>query len=157
MQKLTLSFFLVCALFLTGASVALVGCLGTGTMDGGVGINISDQPGWGPTGYDRADFYYIPDIDSYYSVSERQYIYRDGSSWRHGQTLPSTYSGYDPYHSYKAVVTGDKPYLQNDNHRSKYGTFKGNKDQPVIRDSRDSKYFVNRDHPEHDKWVKDHH
>jgi hypothetical protein len=30
----------------------------------------------------------------------------------------------------------------------------GTKNQPVIRDSRDPKYFVNKDHPEHDYWVK---
>jgi len=31
---------------------------------------------------------------------------------------------------------------------------KGKKDQPVIRDSRDPKYFVNKDHPQHEKLGK---
>jgi hypothetical protein len=111
---------------------------------------------WGPTGYDRADYYYIPDIDSYYSVSEHLYIYKDGSEWKHAASLPSSYSTYDPYHSYKVVVNQDQPYKNNDSHRSQYAKFKGTKDQQVIRDSHDQKYFVNKDHPEHDKWVKDH-
>jgi hypothetical protein len=125
-------------------------------MQGSIGINISDQPGWGPEGYDRADYYYIPDIDSYYSVREHQYIYRDGAGWIHGASLPSRYSGYDPYHSYKVVVNEDTPYQNHDRHQAKYGTYKGVKNQPVIRDSHDPKYFENKDHPEHDKWVKEH-
>jgi hypothetical protein len=156
MKKPNLGMWLLSALVFTGISVTSIGCMGTmGTMDGSVGVNIGDQPVWGPTGYDRADYYYIPDVDSYYSVSEHQYIYRDGSEWTHGASLPSSYSGYDPYHSYKVVVNEDKPYQNNDSHKAKFGTFKGVKDQPVIRDSKDPKYFVNKDHPQHDNWVKE--
>jgi hypothetical protein len=146
--------FLLCALVLTGIAVSSINCMFPGTMNGNVGVNISDQPVWGPEGYDRADYYYIPDIDSYYSVSEHQYIYRDGSAWTHGATLPSRYSNYDPYHSYKVVINENNPYQNHDSHQVKYGTFKGKKDQPVIRDSRDPKYFGIKDHPQHDKWVK---
>jgi hypothetical protein len=159
MKKPNLGMWLLSALVFTGISVTSIGCMGTmGTMDGSVGVNIGDQPVWGPTGYDRADYYYIPDVDSYYSVSEHQYIYRDGSTWKHGASLPSgsSYAGYDPYHSYKAVVNEDKPYQNNAAHQAKYGSFKGKTDQPVIRDSRDPKYFVNKDHPEHENWAKEH-
>ncbi len=157
MSKSRLGFSLLCAVIFTGMAALSIGCMGTmGTMDGSIGVNIGDQPVWGPTGYDRADYYYIPDVDSYYSVSEHQYIYRDGSTWTHGASLPSSYGNHDPYHSYKVVINEDKPYQNNDSHRAKYGSFKGVKDQPVIRDSHDPKYFVNKDHPEHDKWVKEH-
>ena len=149
-------YFLLCAVVVAGIAVSSMGCWGMGTTDASGGVNISDQPVWGPTGYDRADYYYIPDIDSYYSVSEHQYIYRDGSAWKHSNALPPNYSNYDPYHSYKAVVNEDKPYMNHDAHQTKYGNFKGVKDQPVIRDSRDPKYFVNKDHPEHEKWAKEH-
>jgi hypothetical protein len=144
--------FLIYALAFTGIAVSSINC--AGTMDGSVGVNISDQPVWGPTGYDRADYYYIPDIDSYYSVSEHQYIYRNGLAWTHGASLPSSYSNYDPYHSYKVVINENNPYQNHESHQAKYTTFKGKKDQPVIRDSRDPKYFVNKDHPEHNNWVK---
>ena len=154
MKKSKLSFFLLCAVVFTGSVFSSINCAGPGTMSGGVDVNISDQPVWGPTGYDRADFYYIPDIDSYYSVSEHQYIYRDGSNWRHAESLPASYGNYDPYHSYKVVVNEDKPYQNNVNHQTKYGSYKGVKTQPVIRDSKDPKYFVNKDHPQHDAWVK---
>jgi hypothetical protein len=154
MKKYRLSFFLLCAVVCVGATLSSINCSSTGTMNGNLRVNISDQPVWGPTGYDHAEYYYIPDIDCYYSVSERQYIYREGSEWRYAATLPSSYSSYDPYHSYKVVVYEDKPYQNNGNHREKYKMFKGKKDQEVIRDSHEDKYFVNKDHPDHDKWVK---
>ena len=37
-----------------------------------VNVNIGAQPVWGPTGYDHADFYYLPDIGVYYSVVKQQ-------------------------------------------------------------------------------------
>lgn len=40
-----------------------------------VGINIGSQPDWGPVGYDHADYYYMPDIDSYYDINAHQYVY----------------------------------------------------------------------------------
>jgi len=155
MKKSQFKFTLLCIAGFVVVALSCINCAGTGTMNGSVGVNIGDQPIWGPTGYDRADYYYIPDIDCYYSVSEHQYIYRDGANWTHAASLPSSYSSYDPYHSYKVVVNEDKPYQNNDRHRTKYSAFKGTKDQPVIRDSHDPKYFVNKDHPEHDRWVNE--
>jgi hypothetical protein len=155
MKKSKLSFFLLSAVVFAGIALSSINCMGTGTMNGSIGVNISDQPIWGPTGYDHADYYYVPDIDVYYSVSERRYIYRDGSVWKHAESLPPSYSGYDPYHSYKVVINQEAPYQNNDSNRVKYSSFKGMKDQAVIRDSRDAKYFMNKDHPEHDKWVKE--
>jgi hypothetical protein len=154
MHKSKLSVFLLCAVVSAGIALSSINCAGMGIMYGSVSVNITDQPVWGPTGYDRADYYYIPDIDSYYSVSERQYIYRDGSNWIHSASLPSRYNSYDPYHSYKVVINEDKPYQNHDSHQAKYKAFRGTKDQQVIRDSRDPKYFPNKDHPEHDNWVK---
>ncbi|MCX6120825.1 MAG: hypothetical protein NTX44_04340 [Ignavibacteriales bacterium] len=146
--------FLLCALVFAGIAVSSLNCMFPSTMSGRVGVNIYDQPVWGPEGYDYAEYYYIPEIDSYYSVSEHQYIYRDGSTWRHSAMLPNTYSGYDPYHSYKVVINGSAPYENHEIHQAKYGTYRGNRNQPVIRDSKDPKYWEIKDHPQHDNWVK---
>jgi hypothetical protein len=151
MKKSTFVLSTFYALVFIGLAISCINCMGPGMMYGSIGVNISDQPVWGPTGYDRAEFYYIPDIDCYYSVSEHMYIYWEGREWAHGASLPPRYSGYDPYHSYKVVINEKKPYQNHDSHQVKYGTFKGRKDQPVIRDSHDSRYFINKDHPEHDK------
>jgi hypothetical protein len=40
-----------------------------------VNINIGSQPVWGPVGYDHVDYYYLPDIETYYYVPTRQFVY----------------------------------------------------------------------------------
>jgi hypothetical protein len=128
-------------------------CAGSGSAE----VNIADQPGWGPVGYDHADYYYFPEIDCYYSISDHRYMYRDGTEWKTASTLPASYGTFDPYHSYKVVVNRPKPFEDNDNHKTQYSKYKDVRDQPVIRDSKDPKYFESKDHPQHDAWVKDHH
>jgi len=152
MKKSKFSFLALCVVVFMSIAFFSI-CAAQVTITGSV--NISDQPVWGPTGYDRADYYYIPDINSYYSVSEHQYIYKDGSNWKHAASLPSSYKNYDPYHSYKVVVSGDKPYQNNAHHKAQYSKYKGVKNQQMIRDSKDPKYFVNKDHPQHDNSVKE--
>ena len=64
-----------------------------------VSFNVDRQPIWGPTGYDHVDFYYLPDIDVYYSVPQHRYFYSEGSRWTSGSSLPSRYRGFDLYNS----------------------------------------------------------
>ena len=52
------------------------------------------------------------------------------------------------------MINEDKPYLRDRNYKEKYSSYKNRHDQQPIRDSRDSKYFVNKNHPEHNNWVK---
>jgi hypothetical protein len=118
--------------------------------------NIGTQPVWGPTGYDHVDYYYMPDIDSYYDVPARQYVYQQHGRWVRGYSLPSRYHDYDVYKGYKVVVNDPYPYRHAETYRTKYAGYKGRHDQEVIRNSHESKYFEIKDHPEHDKWKKDH-
>jgi hypothetical protein len=122
-----------------------------------IGLNVERQPVWGPTGYDHVDYYYMPDIGVYYSVPERMYYYNEGGRWIHRSSLPYRYRHYDLYHSYKVVVNDREPYRNDRMYREKYSSYKGRHDQEVIRDSHESKYFVNKNHPEHKNWVKQQH
>ncbi|MGD0590878.1 MAG: hypothetical protein ABSA44_08780 [Bacteroidota bacterium] len=119
-----------------------------------LGINIGSQPIWGPTGYDHAEYYYLPDIGVYYNVPQQKYYYNEKGRWISRSSLPSRYRNFDLYHSYKVVVNEPTPYRNDKMYREKYASFKGRHDQEVIRDCRDSKYFVNKNHPEHNNWVK---
>lgn len=103
-------------------------------------INIGSQPEWGPTGYDHADYYYMPDIDSYYDVNAHQYVYFNNNVWVHTTTLPARYSNYDVYHGYKVVVNERTPWVHNNVYRTKYATYKGRRDQTIIRDTKEVKY-----------------
>ena len=105
-----------------------------------LGLNIGSQPEWGPVGYDHAEYYYMPDIDTYYDVPNHQYVYLQNSVWIHAAALPPRYANYDIYHGYKAVVNQHNPWEHAADYRTKYASFKGRHDQPVIRDSHDKKY-----------------
>lgn len=103
-------------------------------------INIGRQPAWGPSGYNHVDYYYLPDIESYYDVSTNQYIYQDGGQWIFASTLPPRYRGYDLYSGYKVVVNRPKPYLNFSRDRVSYGRYKnwGGGRQPLLRESRNN-------------------
>jgi hypothetical protein len=103
-------------------------------------INIGSQPEWGPVGYDHADYYYMPDIDTYYDVPAHQYVYLENNSWVRRASLPARYSNYNVYNGYKVVVNERNPWTRNDVYRAKYANYTGRTGQTIIRDSRDVKY-----------------
>jgi hypothetical protein len=119
-----------------------------------LGFGISSQPVWGPSGYDEAQYYYLPDIDTYYYVPQHRFYYQVRGRWISSSQLPSRYRNYDLYSGYKVVINADRPYMHDREYREKYSSYKNRHDQQPIRDSRDSKYFVNKNHPEHNNWVK---
>jgi hypothetical protein len=111
-------------------------------------VNISAQPLWGPTGYNHVDYYYLPDIETYYSVPKRQYVYQNNNSWVFSNALPEKYANYNVYNGYKVVRNGAKPYLNFSSDKVAYAKYKnsGNK-QTIIKNSKDKKYFVVKGHP----------
>ena len=88
-------------------------------------FNIGNQPEWGPAGYDYAEYYYLPDIDVYYSVPQRQFIYFSNGQWVFGSSLPYRYRSYNLYNSYKVVINEPRPYLRHEVYRSKYARYRG--------------------------------
>ncbi|MFY7899851.1 MAG: hypothetical protein ACOVNY_06680 [Chitinophagaceae bacterium] len=120
-----------------------------------VQLNIGLQPDWGPVGYDHVDYYYLPDIEAYYYVPKRQYVYLNGSSWVFATNLPSRYQGYNVYNGYKVVINQPKPYLQFYNHKVKYAKYKGNSGkQGIIKNSNNPKYYVVKGHPKYGKQIE---
>jgi hypothetical protein len=103
-------------------------------------INIGSQPEWGPTGYDHADYYYMPDIDTYYDVPAHQYVYLENNTWVRRASLPARYSNYNVYNGYKVVVNEPNPWVHATTYRTKYAGYRGRTGQTIIRDSRDVKY-----------------
>lgn len=117
-------------------------------------FNVDRQPIWGPAGFDRAEYYYLPDIEVYYNVPQRRYYYNERGRWRSSSYLPSRYRGFDLYNSYKVVLNERTPYLHHNKYRDQYASYKGRRDQQPIRDARDTKYYANPNHPEHKNWVR---
>ncbi|MBE0645890.1 MAG: hypothetical protein IH600_17550 [Bacteroidetes bacterium] len=119
----------------------------------GISFNLDIQPAWGPVGYDYAEYYYLPDIEVYYNVPRHRFYFYEGGHWIYRSHLPSRYAHYDYYNSYKIVVNDRDPWRHHYTYRDKYSSYKGRHGQAFIRDSHDSKYFVNKHHPQHSKWV----
>lgn len=130
MRKLAIVFILSFAALLPKTSPAQIS----------VNFNVNAQPLWGPVGYDQASYYYLPDIDTYYNVSTKQYIYQNNGQWAFSNNLPTRYSTYNLYNGYKVVMNTPKPYLNYKTDKVKYAKYKGVKSQPVIKYSKDPKY-----------------
>jgi hypothetical protein len=66
------------------------------------------------------NYYYLPDVDAYYSVNEQCYYYNDGGSWISAACLPGAYRDYDWRNAPRYEVRAPRPYLRNDFYRSRY-------------------------------------
>jgi hypothetical protein len=106
--------------------ILLIGGLAsTQKVDAQISINLGLQPAWGPTGYQYVDYYYLPDIETYYYVPSKQFIYLNNGKWIYSAGLPSRYRTYNLYNGYKVVANEPKPYLQHATYKVKYTKFKG--------------------------------
>jgi hypothetical protein len=123
-----------------------------------VNINVGSQPSWGPSGYDHVDYYYLPEVESYYYVPSRTFIYLNGNRWVKTKHLPARHRGYDLHRGRKVVINAPRPYLRHNDYRARYGyaSYAPNRmsrqrvvyrDYPEVRhDNRKS----NRQHIKHD-------
>lgn len=119
-----------------------------------VNVNIGSQPMWGPSGYTNAQNYYFPDMDAYYNIDRRQFVYYERGRWVFSSSLPPRYRNYDLYNSYKVVINERDPWIRNRAYNRQYRNYRGHKGQAVIRDSRDNRYWANPNHPRHNEFER---
>jgi hypothetical protein len=55
----------------------------------------------GTVGYDYVEYYYLPDIETYYYVPKHQFVYLSNGKWIFATSLPSRYSSYNLYSDIK--------------------------------------------------------
>jgi len=70
-------------------------------------------------------------VEAYYDVPSSKFIYFNGATWVHRNSLPGKYKNYDLYRGYKVVMTdyrGKSPYAHFKEHKIKYA--KGYRGQP---------------------------
>ncbi|MGO4770514.1 hypothetical protein ACEN2I_02540 [Flavobacterium sp. W22_SRS_FK3] len=123
-----------------------------------INVNIGTPPNWAPQGNDDSRYYYLPDIDTYYDVSQSQYIYVNNGQWIRDRRLPARYRQYDLYSGYKVVLNdykGNSPYIYHTKHRADYPKGyhgkpqknRGNK--PVKNDKHNNRQQPKKGSPEH--------
>jgi hypothetical protein len=96
-----------------------------GTMQAQVVVTatIGNPPPWGPADGVGVRFYYIPDIQAYYDVTDSRYVYMSGGRWIHSSNLPHRYRNYDLYGGQKVALRdyhGEKPYENYRDHQKNY-------------------------------------
>lgn len=142
-------------LILIAAVLGLINCGTPAHAQVAVNFNISQQPVWGPVGYDFVDYYYLPDIKAYYHVPTHQFTYWEDNKWATTNELPARYANFDLFKAHKVVLNqSNEPWLHDEEYKGKYADYVGRHDQVAIRDSHEEKYWENPNHPEHSKWHK---
>nr|WP_067053720.1 hypothetical protein [Mucilaginibacter sp. L294] len=67
------------------------------------------------------DYYYLPEVEAYYSVPRHCYYYQDGGRWISAAYLPGAYRNYDWRTARRFEIRGSRPYMRHDEYRNKWG------------------------------------
>ncbi|HTD98086.1 MAG TPA: hypothetical protein VK668_02325 [Mucilaginibacter sp.] len=110
-----------------------------------VGFNLSPRPVYvqpaapveyvEPANYDGdEDYYYLPEVDAYYSVTEQCYYYNDGGNWITAAFLPGAYHDFNWHTARRYEVRAPRPYMHNDYYRTRYNgaAFHGSWNRPNL-------------------------
>lgn len=101
---------------------ALVMLFQVSTAQVSVSVNIGTAPAWGPS-VTTERYYYMPDIETYYDIHSREYIYLNNGYWVRHRTLPVVYRDYDLRRGRTVIIhdyRGRAPYVHYTTHKVKY-------------------------------------
>ena len=88
-----------------------------------VNVNIGVPPVWAPVERVETQYYYLPDIDTYYDVPSARFIYIKNGKWFRSAALPYRFKNYKLRGANVIFLTdyvGDSPYSFNKKHKIKY-------------------------------------
>ena len=124
MKKLLLATMVVTAFFFNTETKAQVSVH--------LNVNLGGRPNWGLPGNYSGNYYYLPEIDSYYDIPRRQFIYSDGVGWVYASELPYQFRDYDLFNGFKVVINEPMPYLHCQVYRERYNRYYNTYQRPVI-------------------------
>jgi hypothetical protein len=134
MKRLILGMLAGC--FLLAASVT--------KANAQVSVNVNVGLWNPPTEYAGVNYYYLPDVESYYYVPTHQYVYLDGGRWVRRAALPPRYRSYNIATGYKVAVNRPRPYTYFAHDRDTYSRYRGTRNV-IVRDNYRTR-VVNRTH-----------
>lgn len=81
-----------------------------------------ENPQWAPPYYNGARYYYLPDIESYYDLSSREFIFLNNGQWVYSYNLPSIYPDFDLNDCYTVVLSVNvyQPWMHHQYYVSHY-------------------------------------
>jgi len=118
-----------------------------------IGIHINLHLGGAPVYvapapvYDDDDYYYLPDVEAYYSVRQNCYYYNDGYNWVSAAYLPGAYRDYDWHYARRIEVREARPFMHDDVYRARYGGVEHRNWN--YRDEHDNRMYADRDHDQY--------
>lgn len=80
------------------------------------------NPSWAPPYAAGVRYYYLPDIETYYDLSNNDFVYLDDGQWIFTSSLPSIYSNYDLYNGFSVALNYNvyQPWMHNQYYVSNY-------------------------------------
>ena len=66
-----------------------------------------ENPQWGPSYHDGTRYYYLPDIESYYDIYTREFIFLNQAQWIYSPYLPSIYPDFNLDNSFVVLVNSN--------------------------------------------------
>ena len=124
-----------------------------------VNVNIGAAPAWGPVGHVATEYYYLPDVESYYDIRASQFIYFGGGSWIRSRHLPYQYRNYDLHRGYKVVLNdyhGSRPYSHFKSHKVKYYRGYNGRDNRNVGYNNNRRAYVSNRHNDNRKEYQKH-
>ena len=88
-----------------------------------VNVNFGTPPVWAPAERVETQYYYLPEIDSYYDVPAGRFIYLHNGRWIRSEKLPVRYKNYNLHKGKVVYLTdyrGNAPYKYHKGHKVKY-------------------------------------
>ena len=74
-----------------------------------------------PVNYNgNEDYYYLPDLDAYYSVPEQCYYYMNEGQWVSAAYLPGAHHDFDWRYARHYEIRAPRPFMHYDYYRSRY-------------------------------------
>ena len=68
-------------------------------------------------------YYYFPNLEAYFDLQEKVYLYKEEGEWLEAAELPTNYGGYSLYNKVRVTIEdydGDEPYLFLATHKKLY-------------------------------------
>ena len=124
MKKLLLKSVAAAAIFLSAFAFTGCGTYYGATNDGGGYYEdyAYNNPVWGPSYYMGTRYYYFPDIEAYYDLATRDFIFLNNGQWLFVQSLSPFYSSFDLYNSFIIVINRGvyQPWMHHQYYNSHY-------------------------------------
>ncbi len=70
--------------------------------------------------YGEEDYYYLPEVDAYYSIPQRCYFYNYNGSWVSAAYLPGAYHDFDWRYARRFEVRAPRPFMHHEYYRTRY-------------------------------------